>query len=443
MADDGTALVVVAMMTCFFSVVLSGFSYTCTGGSFDPEDFDGDKCLTLFPEDDDDSGGGGGGGGSDGGGVSNPSNLPSTPGGACEYFSQDVTTTCYSSSGGEAGVRWGWLDSDDATACKEKTTKYGIVVSSSETNHNVKYKFPDVVGRDSNSFKFNGAPSGFLTGQNVKFEITPLNDSNEKVGNTVIATLDTNNSREACNAHGTAVPFSSATSLGAVGSQPTLDPQDCQGNTYTPPSACMRDGVVLDGTPSRCGHGKINWALDTNAADYVAAKDGGSCTLSHSRVCEVPCPPDAPPPPDCNSYVTDFLRNDTLGCVADDFDHNNPPSSASAYTKYTDHYPAGGKDGVIQWYKIASDPTNCKKLTEWRACGYTEEPVNCVGNWVNDGGEYTTYGPCNCPHKTKYTKQNKKYHVSDEGNATGAACETFHGDTKIVDIETKSVRCCH
>jgi len=442
MSGDG-AILAVGMMACFFSAVMSaGLSYTCTGGSFDPDDFDTKKCLDLFPEDT--SGGGGGGG------TTNPATNPTAPGTeTCTYLYEDKLTTCYDVNSGEAGVRWEWLDSDEAEACKAGVTKYGIVISSSQYNHNVKYKFPDIIGRDSNAFKFNGAPGGFLGGQNIKFEITPMNDRDEKIGNTVTATLDTNNSSETCNAHGNAVPFSKATSLGAVGLKPNLTPTPCQGNTYTPPSACMRGDVVLDGTPSKCGQGMINWALDTSAADYVAAKDGGACTLAHSRVCEVPCPPDAPPPPACNEYVLGWQENLGLGCVADNFNHSTPPTDENAYTKYTGgYYPVGGSDGVKQFYKLSTDPQNCPKLTEWRACGYTEAPVNCVGQWINNGAEYLKSKQCNgctCTRAAAYY-QPKKYKVTTQANATGAACEAVDGATK--EIKTRPCpamccRCCH
>ena len=338
-------------------------------------------------------------------------------------------TTCYDIDTGEAGVRWEWIDSDDAEECKNKVTKYGIVVSSSQYNHNVKYRFPDVIGRDSNAFKFNNAPSEFLEGQNVKFEITPLNDINEKIANTVVATLDTNNSTEICNAHGDPVDFSSAELLGDVGSKPTLNPTPCEGNTYTPPTECMRDGVVLDGTPGKCGDGLVQWSLDTSAADYVAATDGGECVLAHSRGCHVDCPPDAPPPADCNQYVPGW-NNAGLGCVKDNFDHNNPPANDSDYVKMGDCYPAGEKDGVKMRYKVATDPINCSNLTEWVACGLTECPINCVGSWVDNGSEFTENATCPAQGNKKNHYQPQIYRVTTQANATGAACETTNGATR-------------
>lgn len=440
MGDDN-ALIVVAMMACMFSVVVSaGFTYTCTGGTFDLENIDYDKCFT-FP-DTDGSGGGGGGGG----GATNPSSYPAyaEEGLYCDgMIFEDSMTTCYDIDTGEAGVRWEWVDSDDAEECKNKVTKYGIVVSSSQYNHNVKYRFPDVIGRDSNSFKFNKAPDGFLEGQNVKFEITPLNDINEKITNTVVATLDTNNSSEICNAHGDPVDFSSAELLGDVGSKPTLNPTPCEGNTYTPPTECMRDGVVLDGTPGKCGDGLIQWSLDTSAADYVAATDGGECVLAHSRGCHVECAPDAPPPADCNQYVPGW-NYAGLGCVKDNFDHNNPPANDEDYVKMGDCYPAGEKDGVKMRYKVATDPINCSNLTEWVACGLTECPVNCVGSWVNDGAEYLRAKDCNAePTVCSAYMQNQKYVVTQQANATGSACETTNGATRTVYVRgCGNTTCC-
>jgi len=445
--DSGLVLVMVMSgVLCMASSI--GLGYTCTGGSFDPDDFDTDKCLEWPEKDNGSGGGGGGGGGADS--AYHSSFATSDDFNICEaQFFNEATSTCYSAEDGTAGIRWAWLDNEDADACIEKTTKYDIVVSSSSSYHNVRYRFPAVVGRNANSFAFKDAPPDFLEGQNIRFYITPLNDSNEQITRPATYELDTQNSTEVCNAHGTPVSFSQATSLGDVGSKPTLDPQPCEGNTYTSPTECMRNGVVLDGTPTKCGDGLIHWELDTSAADYVPAKDGGACVLAHTRGCTVPCPPDAPPPPDCNSYVTDFLKNDTLGCVKDDFDHDNPPDDSSAYTKYNGYYPVGEKDGVMQYYKIATDPLNCPKLTEWRACGYAEAPVNCVGNWVADGGEYYVNKDCDgcsCKSAAHY-RQNYKYVVSQQANATGAACETHHGATKSERTRdcgsSVCCKCCH
>ena len=127
MAGDDGAILAVGMIACFFSAVMSaGLSYTCTGGSFDPDDFDTDKCLELFPKDT--SGGGGGG-------VNDPGNYPPSD----EYtvckglFYNEATTTCF--GGTTAGIRWEWLSSDEALDCRAKTAKYSVVISSSYNNH--------------------------------------------------------------------------------------------------------------------------------------------------------------------------------------------------------------------------------------------------------------------------------------------------------------------
>ena len=62
MASDDGAILVVFMMMCVFSVVLSaGLTYTCTGGTFDFDDFDADKCFVI-PQDEGSGTGAGGAG---------------------------------------------------------------------------------------------------------------------------------------------------------------------------------------------------------------------------------------------------------------------------------------------------------------------------------------------------------------------------------------------
>jgi hypothetical protein len=396
MADDDAAIIVVMMMACFFSAVMSaGLSYTCTGGSFDPDDFDTDKCLELFPEDT--SGGGGGG-------TTTPTQDPSTYAPADEYafckgqFYNDATTTCFS-SGGIAGIRWSWLENDEASTCRQKTYKYGIVVSSSQNSHRVKYRFPDIIGSDANSFNFSGAPSGFLPGQNIRFYITPLDVNDKKVGDTAEYVLDVDNSSETCRGHGSPVSFSKATIIedpnaSDPSAAPPPDPVPCEGSVYKPVSGCMRAGLELNDPydSSRCGDGFQTTELDTSHASYKAPEHGGTCEYSKTVPCSNPCSDtvvrEKKTQADCNleAYTYNQWTN-SLGCVKDTgFDKTSPPTDARGYVQITENcFPIGEKDGVVATLsmKPSVDEYSCVPVYNWNACGKTECPKNCVGDWVD------------------------------------------------------------
>ena len=398
MAGDDSSIIVVIMMVCFCSVVMAGgFGYTCTGGSFDLDAFDMDKCLewpkksastsnttptsTTTP-------------------ATNPNDYPP----ADEYafckgqFYNDITTTCFS-SGGIAGIRWNWLENDQADTCRQKTYKYGIVVSSSQNSHRVKYRFPDIIGSDANSFNFSGAPPGFLSGQNIKFYITPLDVNDKKVGDTAEYVLDVDNSSERCSGHGTPVPFSQTTIIedpnaSDPSAAPPPDPVPCEGNVYKPVSGCMRAGLELNdpNDASRCGDGFQTTELDTSDPSYSAAQHGGTCEYSKTIPCENPCADTVVREKktqemcDLESYTYNQWTN-SLGCVKDTgFDKVSPPTDASAYVQITQNcYPIGEKDGVVATLsmKPSEDGYSCVPVYNWRACGKTECVRDCVGDWVD------------------------------------------------------------
>lgn len=433
MAGD-EAILVVGLMACFCSVVLSaGFGYTCTGGSFDPDDFDTDKCLTLFPEDD--TGGGGGGGG---GGTTNPSNYPtSNLYSECHgQFYNEATTTCFGDR--IAGIRWVWLDNDTARTCRARTHKYGVVVSSSQTAHNMKYKFPDIVGNMANSMSFNNGPSGFLDNQNIKFYVTPLDVNDQKISDTAEYVLDTANSSETCSGHGTPVDFSQARLINT--STPAQETVPCSGDVYLPKTACQRAGVTLDNPSdaSRCGDGFQTVELDTTHPSYKAATGGGQCQFSKTTPCSVPCASTVVRETktqamcDQEAYTYNQWVN-AMGCVVDNFSHSSPPANQSDYTQMTGTcYPAGGEDGVTATLsmRVSSDGYSCVPVYNWNACGKQVCPVNCRGHWEAGAwgdwsGSHSCWGAAN---KTRYRTDRYQYDELKQG--TGQACPHTEGDTR-------------
>lgn len=422
MASDDGAILVVFMMICAFSVILTaGLAYTCTAGTFDLDEFDADRCLELPQE----GGGGGGGGGDGGGGANDPGNYPpssQTEELACSgYMYEDAMTTCYDVNNKEAGVRWEWIDSDEALVCKGYTTKYGIVVSSSQENHTLKYRFPDVMGKDMNTFKFNNPPDGFLVGQNIKFYITPLNDLDERIGNTVVATLDTNTSSEVCNAHGTAVDFSKATLITADDPQDQV-PVDCTGGSWGPWGPCMMN--QLDITNDQiCKSGIQTRSL----AGYEAATGGGTCNLEESQSCRsTGCDVTTEPDQDC--VVGDWdsqIASASLGITLYNDTYTGANTCSAACDGPSGSYPGANPGGGVRVesrdikFEQKGQGQPCPDLRREQACNTQKCPKDCVGAWQNDGAEYSqacTPG-ANWPITAYYQPQ--KYVVTENEIAPG------------------------
>ena len=296
--DDG-AILIVGMMACVCSVVLSaGLTYTCTGGSFDPDDFDTEKCLELFPEDTSDGGGSGSGSGSGGsgsgsgsGGSGNVASSQHLTICGTQFFSNE-SRTCFTGSE-QVGVRWAWLNNDTASSCREKVAKYLVEVSSSMDNHNTK-KMYNVLGKDANSVIISGASSLMTSSgnaQNVKIYITPLDASGAKISETAVAEVDTGSSdTDTCDAiGGTAVPLANFVQVtaGTAGTG-----EDCSGGTWSPPGPCMADDGVteLTGEVGKCGTGSALLTL----SGQTPASAGGTCVVEKRDRCTKPCPVETP-----------------------------------------------------------------------------------------------------------------------------------------------------
>lgn len=364
-------IMMVGLMACVFSAALSaGFAYTCTGGSFDPDDFDTDKCLELFPEDDDDGGGGGGGGdGGDGGSEDAPSSQDLTICGT-QFFSNE-SRTCFTGSE-QVGVRWAWLNNDTASSCREKVAKYLVEISSSKDNHNTK-KMYSVVGKDSNSIIISGAGSFMVQNgnkQNVKIYITPLDASGAKISQTAVAEVDTSSSNtDTCDAiGGTAVALSSFTDVSTSSSSSSEGGTDCVGGTWSAPGPCMADdGVtVLTGEPGKCGAGTAKLTL----SGYTPPTGGGTCVTEKRERCTNPCPVETPTP-----CVLARLPNGEINW--------NPYPGTPDYNA-TCRTQCAASGAATESIFASADVLEDAQGTG--ACNYTQTttctcPRDCVGHW--------------------------------------------------------------
>ena len=277
---DSTIIIVVLLICCVISA-LGGF-YTCTGGTFDFDKFDKAKCLTI-PGDDDKP-------------ESNTSNTSTYMGGGdwsnnypTGYIQSDNflicsgtlmpndTRTCFNSGAESAGVRWAWSEIDGAAECMQLTATWRIDITSSKHDHGRTFTYINPIST-ANSFGFTGAPTGFVTGQNIRFRILAL-DSADNIVTMVSTTLDASGAASDCGSQGISnlKGFSDLTENTSV-TEPEV-PIDCAGGTYVAVGGCMVDGLAED--PNTCGSPCIQ---TYELRGHTEASGGGTCELTRNTV---------------------------------------------------------------------------------------------------------------------------------------------------------------
>jgi hypothetical protein len=429
---DSTGLFIVLIIFCIISIITSTlFTYTCTDGTWDFENFEGGNCVKWPGGDDSGDGGGGGGGGSD------PSEQIADDDellGKADNYSEcydgiaiNESKTSFSANDNSAGVRWFWSEADRFSGCQGSITKYRVKISSSLDDHLQEYYY-DVLSGFANSFAFKNAPAGWLSGQNVKFKITALTHGDLVVADTVTVELDANESTDdgSLVGVGTPVDFNNMTKVeGGAPPPPPPDPIDCSGGTWTNVGGCMLDGVEVD--PDECGEPCIQKQV-LGGADFIPASDGGTCiTEKYTAI----------PRKSCEEFELSDPQDCSLGPWTDIV-----LEGGSACTK-----SCGG--GTKEQRRDVLLPT----LNGGKACGDTSQildcntqdcPVHCVGNWsCGAWTEYTTAkGGCGSKYYTR-KKQDCNYVVTRPANPYGTPCPYVDGATKTNDelVKTHTVRC--
>ncbi len=419
-----SAIIILLVACCFFALVVGGLGFwTCTGGSFDTDQFDSGKCLSIPGGDDDDGGGGGGGGG----GTYTPPNSITTSSDflACvgSIFPNE-TKTCFDKGSGSAGLRWNWADTDQATDCKAKVVKYRIDFSSSASNHALIYRYT-VLGGNANAFRFKNCPSTFLDGTNIKFILSPLTGSDELVVAPIETELDTNSAGSSCEDIGagsvaSAIDFNSISVVQEPEETPP-PPTDCTGGTWSDWGACMKDGSVV----SECG----NYGIKTRQlTGYTPAANGGTCVTEQSESCYTgacPTPPSAPPPPP----PQDCVLSDWFDMVEE------------GQTTICSRPCGGGKKTRKRLVEIsAAYGGTCPATTEEVDCNTHVCPVDCVGSWISNGGSYRT-GSGGC--QGSWDNYPQIYNITVNKAGTGRACEAAHGTTRVKSVKRSSPSRCN
>ena len=437
---DNTGLFIVLMIACAMSIVSAVLmSYTCTGGTWDFDNFKASKCVEI-PEDETDSGSGDGSGfgvgsgfgdGSGSGDASledvDPASLDNSEHYAlCSgaILSNDAKT-CWNEDEKGAGVRWEWSQAQEQALCQGYASKYRIIVSSSYDEHVGRYYYDKSVS-SANSFRFKNAPNGWLKGHNVKFVVSALTSDDKRVITPFTVTLDAGESTDDCGevGGGTATDWSEMKVVPEPDERPPPPPPtDCSGGTWENEGGCMVDGVAVDieGKGPACIQKQV-----LKGDDFISAAHGGTCVSTKYSLIT-------------RESENEFSQDPPIDCVLGPW-FDQPIEGWEGCTK-----TCGG--GVKrQARSILVDDENggepCGDVVREKACNTQDCPIDCVGGWRCDGWIEYDNGKTSCG-STKITRKKRDctYNVSQQPNSYGTPCPTQRTKTEDVFVKSHYNRC--
>jgi hypothetical protein len=288
-------LIIILLIACCCCMIISGVGFwSCTGGTFDTDQFDSSKCLsrgTGFVYTDPNS---------------TPTSLEFTT--CIGSIDTNETKLCIDKNSGSAGIQWKWVDTDSGRKCKAEVAKYRIDVSSSLDNHSTVYSYM-ALGGDTDSFTFKNAPTAFLDNANIKFEVLPLSAQGRLVVQSIEKETDENTTTTLCqDTLDSAIEFSTFQVTPNV-NKPS--PITCEGAVWGDWSPCIKDGSPV----TECG----NYGMKTRKL----ISSTGSCQKDESQSCYTgscptqPSAPPLPPPQDCvlSGDWFNFTRSGLPLCV--------------------------------------------------------------------------------------------------------------------------------
>ena len=435
---DNTGLFIVLMIACAMFIASSVLmSYTCTGGTWDFDNFKASKCVEI-PEDETDSGSGFGDGSGDGSGSGfgdgsgsgdasledvDPFSLDNSEHHAlCSgAIHPNDAKTCWNEDENGAGVRWAWSEAQEQALCKGYAAKYRIIVSSSYDDHVGRY-FYDKSPGTANSFRFKNAPNGWLKGNNVKFVITALTTRDKRVISPITVELDAGESTDNCEeiGAGTAIDWSEMQDVPQPDERPPPPPpRDCSGGTWENEGGCMVDGVAVDieGKGPACMQKQV-----LKGDDFISAAHGGTCVATKYSLIT-------------RESENEFSQDPPIDCVLGPW-FDQPIEGWEGCTK-----TCGG--GVKrQARSILVDDENggeiCGDVVREKACNTQDCPIDCVGGWQCGGWSEYEFDDGGKPWKT-YTKRKKRdctWNTTTEPNSEGTPCPATKTKTEDVFVET-------
>ena len=463
---DNTGLFIVLMIFCVISIASSVLmSYTCTGGTWDFDNFKGSNCVKIPEEDKTDPacttfttqsdcpldciwdtttsscgeyvGGGGGGGGSEG---IDPASL----GNSVHYalcsgaITSNDAKTCWNENDRSAGVRWVWSEAQEQALCKGYAAKYRIVVSSNYDDHVGRYYYDKSPGT-ANSFRFKNSPNGWLKGMNVKFVITALTSDDKRVISPVTVELDASESTDDCDeiGAGTAVDWSEMKDMPQASPRPPPPPPtDCTGGEWVLDEeyGCLSDGLPVDKTT--CGPSCME-KFDKKGDDFVPAANGGTCELTTTKLFSRPS---------CSEYVAD----EAVDCQWDPWTPaplagNSEPYDARNMNGTCSRSCEGGTQRQARYVSVDDENVDNGEVcgTEFRtvACNTQECPIHCQAGYQCGGWEeYSEGGGCN-KTKNTYRKRTCNLSIQVHPNDSGMGCPTLQSYVQTELLSSSKQKC--
>ena len=434
---DNTGLFIVLMIACAMCIVSSVLmSYTCTGGTWDFDNFKASKCVEI-PEDETDPGSGDGsdgdgdGGGSGSGDGSSLEDIDPASLDNSEHYAlcsgaihPNDAKTCWNEDENGAGVRWEWSQAQEQALCQGYATKYRIIVSSNLDDHLMKYYYDKNIS-SANSFRFKNAPVGWLKGTNVKFVVSALTSDDKRVITPFTVTLDAGESTDDCDevGGGIAIDWSEMKRVPKPAeAPPPPPPTDCSGGTWVLDEdyGCLSDGVKQDKTA--CGPSCMQ-KFNKEGDDFVGAAHGGTCELTKYELFQ-------------RQSCSDYEADAQIDCVWGEWTPaplagvSDEPYDAISINGTCSKECAGGLQRQAKYVSTDDENVNsaevCGTQIQYMECNTQECPIHCVGRW-------------SCPqwaYKEKPTSgmqigdRTCTYVITQTKNSTGDDCDHAHDDTK-------------
>ena len=420
---DSTGLFIILMIFCVMSITSSIlFTYTCTDGTWDFDNFEGEQCV-KFPEKDK----------TDPActtfttqsdcplrcswdtttslcgeppSTNNPQNvtygygtytsslmngtviLPKS-----EHFTTcstmffiNETTTCFNKGANSAAIKWVFTNTDNTNTCLSKISYFRVYVSFS-SNENALY-YVDKAPSDRH-FHFKGAPSDTLMSQGgdntITFTVHAMDINNKILAGEVKKSVIANDSAETCTnmGVGTAENWSDTMKVYVQGASEPEPTKNCEGGTYVTDISygCKNSSGtynLIDVEANICGP---SCYIKQDLVGYTPPTGGGSCLLTKYPFKERTS---------CNAQASQEDLNSITDCILSDavpapFTDNSEPFNAIGMNGSCSK--ACGTEGVQrQVQRVAVDERNtgkaCSEKVTEVACNRIPCGRDCKGTLV-------------------------------------------------------------
>lgn len=387
------------------------------------------------------------------------------------FLVADDTRTCLTDT--QVGVRWNWSTATQNTelaACKAATEKWKILVSSSGyNNHGTKREYTYTT-KEVNSviIDFGDKAPYYLKGQNIKFNIIPLNNKDEQITPDLTITVDSSNANTTnCNDVG-GVPIKWEETKYVAPEVKPLEPVNCagywrtgtvcknlRGSTTCGDPCDVTDVYIITQQPQSTGT-RCPSPLTRTTSRFLGPSD--DCT---------PAPAGTPAPSPCRpsdhrDLVTDLKAiqraidskselgvhktvGDRLFPILDkDNDFKNQIACTRDLKEKSADLPGFYVTSrYLQDLNLEANQRTCElpeDIYEVNMCNTDVKPQHCVGEWSDIPGSEKEYKKCfsnaNAKRRSILYTKDQEYLISTPANETGTSCPHKQGEKRTVFSRT-------